>query len=195
MSTNIPFQRYKELLTSLKDIVRASQDRVLSDELDTLFTENVNFFVKSYLVSTCTYLEAYLQDIAFNLAKEICTRVDSAKIPHNFLYWKTTKEVKEKELKFGEASFNLTKQEISDEISANPYRTIKLFKLLGIDLLGEEGFNKSKDVVNSVVVKRNNIIHHNDAASDVSFSDIERYIDVFVDYMLAIQKAAYGAKI
>jgi hypothetical protein len=69
-----------------------------------------------------------------------------------------------------------------------------LFRFLGIDLLGEEGFNKNKDVVTSVVVKRNNIVHHNDSASDVSFSDIEGYIDVFVDYMLAIQKAAYGAK-
>ncbi|KVQ04045.1 hypothetical protein WJ96_28225 [Burkholderia ubonensis] len=100
--------------------------------------------------------------------------------------------MKEKELKFAEAVFNLTKQEVSDEISANPYRTIKLFRFLGIDLTEEEGFNKNKDFINTVVVKRNNIVHHNDAANDVSFSDVEKYIDVFVDYMLAIQKAAYG---
>lgn len=195
MADDILFKKYKEILISLKGIVRASQDRVLSIEADALFAENVNFFVKSYLVSTCTYLEAYLQDIAFDRANHICVRANAAKIPHNFLYWKTTKEVKEKELKFGEAIFNLTKQEISDEMSANPYRTVKLFRFLGIDLSGEEGFIRNKDVVNSVVLKRNNIIHHNDAANDVSFSDIEGYIDVFVDYMLAIQNAAYGAKI
>ncbi|WP_157649478.1 HEPN domain-containing protein [Burkholderia ubonensis] len=192
MSTNTLFDRYRELLWSLKFIVRTSQDRVIRDEPDMLFTENVNFFVKSYLISTCTYLEAYLQDTAFDLARKICARANSARIPHNFLYWKTTKEVKEKELKFAEAVFNLTKQEVSDEISANPYRTIKLFRFLGIDLTEEEGFNKNKDFINTVVVKRNNIVHHNDAANDVSFSDVEKYIDVFVDYMLAIQKAAYG---
>ncbi|WP_198385505.1 HEPN domain-containing protein [Burkholderia ubonensis] len=192
MSTNTLFDRYRELLWSLKFIVKTSQDRVIRDEPDILFTENVNFFVKSYLISTCTYLEAYLQDTAFDLARKICVRANSARIPHNFLYWQTTKEVKEKELKFAEAVFNLTKQEVSDEISANPYRTIKLFRFLGIDLTEEEGFNKNKDFINTVVVKRNNIVHHNDAANDVSFSDVEKYIDVFVDYMLAIQKAAYG---
>ncbi|MFM0276376.1 HEPN domain-containing protein [Paraburkholderia aspalathi] len=192
MSDNNLFDRYRQLLGSLKFIVRSSQDRVIKDEPDILFAENVNFFVKSYLISTCTYLEAYLQDTAFDLAKEICARANSARIPHNFLYWQTAKEVKEKELKFAEAAFSLTKQEISDEISANPYRTIKLFRFLGIDLSEEEGFNKNKDFINAVVVKRNNIVHHNDAANDISFSDIEKYIDVFVDYMLAIQKAAYG---
>jgi hypothetical protein len=192
MSNNILFDRYRALLDSLKCIVKTSQDRAIRDESDILFTENVNFFVKSYLISTCTYLEAYLQDTAYDLAKGICARVNSAQIPHNFLYWQTAKEVKEKELKFSAAVFNLSKQEISDEISANPYRTIKLFRFLGVDLTKEEGFNKNKDFINAVVVKRNNIVHHNDAANDVSFSDIEKYIDVFVGYMLAIQKAAYG---
>lgn len=192
MSNNTLFEKYRDLLGSLKCIVKTSQDRVISDDSDILFAENVNFFVKSYLISACTYLEAYLQDTAFDLAKKICARANSAQIPHNFLYWQTTKEVKEKELKFTDAIFNLTKQEISDEISANPYKTIKLFRFLGIDLLGEDGFAKNKDFINSVVVKRNNIVHHNDAANDVSFNDIEKYIDVFVDYMFAIQKAAYG---
>lgn len=194
MPTNNVFDRYRKLLESLKCIVRNSKSRVIGDEPDILFAENVNFFVKSYLISTCTYLEAYLQDIAYDLAKAICARANSACIPHNFLYWQTTKEVKEKELKFAEAVFSLSKKDISEEISANPYRTIKLFRFLGIDLSENEEFKKNKDVINAIVIKRNNIVHHNDAANDISFSDIEKYIDVFVDYMLAIKKAAYGAE-
>lgn len=194
MPANNIFDRYRELLESLKSIVRNSKDRVIGDEPDILFAENVNFFVKSYLISTCTYLEAYLQDVAYDLAKAICVRANSARIPHNFLYWQTTKEVKEKELKFAEAVFNLSKKDIAEEISANPYRTIKLFRFLGIDLSEDEEFKKNKDIINAVVIKRNNIVHHNDAANDISFSDIEKYIDVFVDYMVAIKKAAYGAE-
>ncbi len=191
MPTNDVFDRYRDLLESLKRIVRSTQDRVIGHEPDSLFTENVNFFVKSYLISTCTYLEAYLQDVAFDLAKDICVRANSARIPHNFLYWQTRSEVKEKELKFAEAVFNLSKKTIAEEISANPYKTIKVFRLLGIDLLDEEGFNSNKDIINAVVTKRNNIVHHNDSANDISFNDIETYIDVFVGYMLAIRKAAY----
>ena len=192
MPVNDIFDRYRELLESLKYIVKDSQDRVIGNDPDILFSENVNFFVKSYLISVCTYLEAYLQDIAFDLAKEICARANSARIPHNFLHWQNRKEIKEKDLKFAEAIFSLSKKDIAEEISANPYKTIKIFRFLGINLSEEDGFRNNKDIINAVVTKRNNIIHHNDAANDISFSDIEAYIDVFVGYMLAIKKAAYG---
>lgn len=191
MPADAIFQRYRELLISLRAIVIISQNRVIREDPDELFQNNVNFFVKSYLISTCTYLEAYLQDVAFDVAREICARVDAAQIPHNFIHWKSAKEVKEKELKFAIADLSSTREQISDAISANPYRTLRLFKLLGINLLGEVGFVKNKDFINAVVSKRNNIIHHNDSANDISFSDIIKYIDVFVEYMGAIQKVTF----
>lgn len=186
------FQRYEKLLRALVLIARESQGRVIKEDVDVLFSENVNFFVKSYLISACTYLEAFLQDVAFELSKKICSRVNSAQIPHNFLHWKNPKkDFKDKDLKFALAKFTATRKEISDDISANPYRTIKLFQMLGVDLSCESDFVKNKDFVNSVVTKRNNIVHHNDDASDVSFSDMEHYVDVFSIYMLAIQNACY----
>lgn len=186
------FQRYEKLLRALVLIARESQGRVIKEDVDVLFSENVNFFVKSYLISACTYLEAFLQDVAFEVSKKICSRVNSAQIPHNFLHWKNPKkDFKDKDLKFALAKFTATRKEISDDISANPYRTIKLFQMLGVDLSCESDFVKNKDFVNSVVTKRNNIVHHNDDASDVSFSDIEHYVDVFSIYMLAIQNACY----
>lgn len=186
------FQRYEKLLRALVLIARESQGRVIKEDVDVLFSENVNFFVKSYLISACTYLEAFLQDVAFEVSKKICSRVNSAQIPHNFLHWKNPKkDFKDKDLKFALAKFTATRKEISDDISAKPYRTIKLFQMLGVDLSCESDFVKNKDFVNSVVTKRNNIVHHNDDASDVSFSDIEHYVDVFSIYMLAIQNACY----
>ncbi|MEI2770277.1 MAG: HEPN domain-containing protein [Candidatus Competibacter sp.] len=189
MSSHDLFNKYRELLESLKDIINISQGRVIGDTPDFLFSGNVNFFVKSYLISTCTYLEAYLQDVAFDLAKKICERFNSARIPHNFLYWKTTKDLKKKDLKFEEAIFNLSKKEISEEMSANPYKTIELFRFIGVDLLQEKMFLDNKDIVSSIVIKRNNIIHHNNAANDISFNDIIIYIDVLIDYMSSIDQA------
>ena len=57
----------------------------------------------------------------------------------------------------------------------------------------EEGFIENKDLVAAIVNKRNNIVHHNDVANDVSFSDVVSYIDVFISYMHAIKIAVYSA--
>lgn len=77
----------------------------------------------------------------------------------------------------------------SDEISANPYRTLKLFQSLGIDLSKKETFENNKDLVNTIVTKRNNIVHHNDTAADISFGDLKTYIGVIIPYMAAVKEA------
>lgn len=185
------FNKYKSLFDSLKIIVASSRERVLGIEPDKLFEENVNFFVKSYLVCVCTYLEAYLQDVALNLSADICERFNSARIPHNFVCWKTSKEVKDKDLRFAEAIFSISRKELADELSANPYKTIRVFRFLGVDLTKDAEFKKYKDVVNSIVSKRNNIVHQNDVANDISFDDIEVYANIFIDYMSSIDKAMF----
>jgi len=182
------FTRYETLYLELKVIISASEVRVI-DESDELFTNNVNFFVKSYLISICSYLEAYLQDSALRYTKELNIRIANAKIPHNFIHWKMISEVKEKKLKYGEIDLSVSKKEISDNISANPYRTLKLFQLLGVDLSEKINFENNKDLINMVVTKRNNIIHHNDNATDVSFGDLISYIDIIIPYMKAIHEA------
>lgn len=188
MQFNELYGKYEELLTTLKGIISQSQSRVLKEEPDEIFSDNVNFFVKSYLINICTYLEAYLQDVAFEHTSRISKRLKDASIPHNFLYWKLAKEVKEKELEFKDANYRFNKKEISDAISGNPYKTIKAFKLIGIDLNSDDKFNEHKELINSIVNKRNNIIHHNDDASDISFSDLIANIDVFLEYMSSIDK-------
>ncbi|WP_227741951.1 HEPN domain-containing protein [Vibrio rotiferianus] len=41
--------------------------------------------------------------------------------------------------------------------------------------------------MNSIVNKRNSIIHHNDEASDITFSDLHTNIDTVLLYMKAIE--------
>ncbi|MEM8640835.1 MAG: HEPN domain-containing protein [Cyanobacteria bacterium P01_G01_bin.54] len=181
-------ERYEQLFESLREIIVASERRVIDDPPDRLFLDNVNFFVKSYLISICSYLEAYLQDIAFKYADRITQRVVAAKIPNNYAYWRIIGDVKKKDLKFNDVDLSVTKQDISDNISASLYRTIDLFRLLGIDLTQVEVFQRNKGLINAVVVKRNNIIHHNDNANDISFGDLLQYIKVILDYMKAVDE-------
>lgn len=184
------YEKYERLLNTLKEIIKQSQLRVLAEDPDEIFSDNVNFFVKSYLINTCTYLEAYLQDVAFEHTSRISNRLKSISVPHNFLYWRLAKGVKDKDLSFESAEYKVTKKDLSDSISGNPYKTIKAFELIGIDLKSSDKFQENKDVINSVVLKRNNIIHHNDDASDISFSDLLLNIDVFLDYMASIEETA-----
>lgn len=182
------YEKYEILLKTLKEIIGQSEARVICEEPDIIFSDNVNFFVKSYLINICTYLEAYLQDIAFEHSRRVSGRLKQAKIPHNFLYGKLVKDVKEKDLDYVDASYRYTKKELSDFISGNPFKTIIAFRLIGIDLSSSAKFVEHKSLVGTIVNKRNNIIHHNDEASDISFSDLIIHIDVFLEYMLSIER-------
>lgn len=42
--------------------------------------------------------------------------------------------LKDKHFNYDDISLPVTKKDISDNVSANPYRTLNLFQLLGIDL-------------------------------------------------------------
>lgn len=179
---------YSILLNDLKTVVTASQARVLQPEPDPIFIDNLNFFTKAYLVSLCTYLEAFLQDIAFAHIQQIEHRLAGAKIPHNVVRWSVSKDFKDTEMQFKAFELSASKKDLADELSGNPGKTIRLFERVGIDLKSSDDFRLLKDRVGSVVDKRNKIIHHNDSATDVSLSDVLNYADRFRDYMSAIAK-------
>lgn len=189
MSFPIFHIKYENLYLSLKGIIEESERRVLHDEPDELMIDNVNFFVKSYLISICTYLESFLQDLALDYAGEINARLKKAALPHNYLLWRMNKDFKSKDLVFANVDLSITKEDVSKGLSANPYKTISLFRFLGVNLASYDGFSGSVGLIDMVVSKRNNIIHHNDRAVDVSFSDLRSYIDVFIPYMKAIEQA------
>lgn len=191
MTKNETFQKYETLFLDLKIIIIESERRVLCQQSDELFLGNVNFFVKSYLISVCSYLEAMLQDLAFIQVKDINTRLLAANIPNNYMLWRIADNIKDKDKRWGYQPGNLdvSKKEVSDNLSASPYRTLKLFQKLGIDLGKNEIFDSNKDLVNTIVGKRNSIIHHNDRAASVSFGDLVIYIDTIIKYTKAITQS------
>lgn len=179
------FERYCSLFLSLKEIVDETEQNTLLEE-NYFFNKNINFFVKSYLITLCTYLESYLSEAAEWHCDKLNNKIKAASLPHNFLLWRVKKDFKDKELKYIDADLKVDKDEISDNLSGNPYKTIKIFSYLGLNLTSSSEFNSNKDVINSIVIKRNNIIHHNDHANDISLSDIKGYIDLFLIYIKTI---------
>ena len=177
---------YSHLIETLKQIAKESKRRVISDSPDNLILSNLNFYSKAYLISLCTYLEAYLQDLAASYVDHIKERVTAAKIPCNVVRWSIHRDTKDKDYEFSDFMLPLTRKDLEDEISGNPGRTISLFKKIGIDLASDSDFQNSKSVVGAVVEKRNKIIHKNDEAADLSLDDIVTYADQFLLYMNAV---------
>lgn len=180
------FSTYSSLIEKLKVIIIESKQRVISDPPDLLFEGNQNFFVKAYLVSLCTYLEAFLQDVATAHVESAKERIAAAQVPHNMIRWSIQRETKDKDFAFSDFCLPLDRTDIEGELSGNPWKTITLFKKIGIDLSSSTEFESVKSVIGSVVDKRNRIIHQNDNATDLTLDDIAGYADQFLLYMQAI---------
>lgn len=185
MAESSIYSDYKSQLDKLKDIVDKTNARSVAESPDPYFGENVNFFTKSFLVNICAYLESFIKDVTFSCIENINTRIQLSKIPHNLILWDLNydKEIKEKSYSFRNLKVRLKKKDLDDHISGSPYRTVKLFRNIGIDLESNAHFNSYKERINMIVVKRNKILHHNDDASDISFSDILQYIDEIDKYL------------
>lgn len=187
------YSHYLGLFNSLKEIIDKSKMRLVQEPPDIFFVEHSNFLVKSYLICLCSYLEAFLKDMAFEHVNNIKQRIIQANVPYNIVVWSLDAEIKDKELAYKQFALPLSKKDVDDELSGNPFRTAKLFCYMGIDLESNDEFKRNKELVNAVVAKRNNIIHHNDDATDTSLGDIFGYIDVFIEYAKAIEQTATNA--
>jgi RiboL-PSP-HEPN len=183
MSEQEIHDKYVNLFEQLKVVIDKTNFRIICP--DPLFEENINFFTKSFLISACTYLESYLKEIAFNRIDSVNQRLSSISIPHNLIRWDILhpKDLHDKDLRFEDLTISIKKKDLDEHISGSPYRTEKLFKKIGIDLTTAAGFASQKELVNSIVVKRNMIVHHNDDANDVSMIDLIFYIDRLIEYM------------
>ena len=181
---------YQEQYTKLVEIIDETNKSLISDEPDKFIVDNVNFFTKSFLVMMCAYLESYLKDALMVIIDDVNLRLDSTKIPHNLIKWTLNieKEFKENEYKFEHLKIKLKKKELDEYISGNPFKTRDLFKKFGIALDKNETFNLQKDIINTIVVKRNKVVHHNDEASDISNIDLKDFIEILRNYLTTIDK-------
>lgn len=164
---------------SLAVVVQESASRVVSECPDPLFFDNQNVFIKSYLVSACSILEAFIQDLASSCASMMQDKVNALNLPFNFINW--VAEHNKAELKFSAFIGEKTAKDISDMLSPNYHKTISTFRRIGVDIICEEIISH-KDYISSIVEKRNKIVHHNDTASDLSFTDIMTAIVNFKTY-------------
>lgn len=176
---------YKSQLDNLKEIVTKVNLTSITEEPDEFFVENINFFTKSFLVNLCAYLESFLKDITFSCIESINENIEESKIPYNLILWALNykKDIKEKDFQFGNLKIGIKKKDLDDHISGNPYRTVKLFRNIGLDIESYQEFNDRKEAINMIVNKRNKVLHYNDNASDLSLTDIIDYIGQVNDYM------------
>ena len=133
-------------------------------------------------------------------------RLQIAKLPHNLIKWAVSKAPKDSlltptELKFPEKTevtslfqgleISLKRKDIDKHISANPYKLVDLYKNIGINLKNFSDFEAQTELINEIVNKRNQIIHHNDKASDISFLDVENFIISIFQYLKIIDDIIY----
>lgn len=155
-----------------------------SDLEDTFFHRNINFLVKSLLVSACSYLESYMKDSAILKVSELNQNLDVLKVPGRLVFWSINKNKNKQDLQeLGNFKLNLTNDDIDKKTSPDVDKTISLFRLFGVDLELDSDFQSSKDKIGTIVDQRNRIVHHNHDASDVSVGDAVSHIDEIISYL------------
>lgn len=191
MNKTAHIDNYTRLFQELKVMVEATERKILDS--DGFFSSHANFFTKSFIVTMCAYLESYLKDALMVIIAEMNNRLDTNRIPYNLVKWSLSsdtdkRQLKDKEFQFKNLTIDIKKRDLDEFISGNPYRTESLFKNFGIDLGQDATFKQQKDRLNSIIGKRNSIVHHNDEASDISLLDIVEQIDFFIEYIENIDR-------
>jgi flagellar biosynthesis chaperone FliJ len=186
------FHNYKEKLSDLKTTIIDCNNIIISDNPTGFVYDNANFLTKSFLITLCGYLESYLKDALEILILDYNDRIKNENYPYNLIRWsienkdksdsKVQTLLEKKKTRFENLEIKLKKKDLDSFISGNPFRTNELFKMFGFELDKNEKFIEYKEKINLIVIKRNNILHHNDNASDISNSDILSYIEEIENY-------------
>lgn len=191
MKTKV-FNNFEEKLKDLVKTIIDCNEIIISDEPLSFVYDNANFLTKSFLISLCGYLETYLKDALEVLIIDYNDRITRENFPYNLVRWSIENKDKsdskvqslldKKKARFEDLSIKLKKKDLDAFISGNPFRTKEIFTMFGINLDELEYYNENKDSVNQIITKRNNILHHNDDASDLSNQDILEYTNQIRTY-------------
>ena len=182
-----PATRCLAAFEQITRIVRTSKTLLMQDPHEELIQPNVNFFTKSYLIMICVYLESYAKEIAISKIKTINEKLAKVNLPHNLLMWSLNpNNVRNIQPYFKDFEITLDPGDVDKYVSANPHRITELFRHLGYDLDSDKKLFAFKSILYPIVTKRNNIVHYNDSASDITFDDILAYIQQFTAYVKEI---------
>lgn len=183
----------KNNLSELLSMVSATELAVLNeDEGNRLVLENINFFTKSFLLTLCSNLETCIKDVIHSIGSDIDAKLTTANIPLNIVEWRyNTKNKKSQNSNVQETfKISMSRKDVDDLVSGNVYRTKDAFLIVGVDLASDlPTWETWKELIQSIVNRRNNIVHHNDDASDLSFGDIKTYIRSIDEYLSFIDAA------
>jgi hypothetical protein len=187
MNLHATADAFKNGLLELEAMVQETEREVIGSESTTpLITNNVNFFTKSFLISACAHLEMCIKEIIFEVARDIDARLSTASVPPSIIEWRYNQRRKNDQ-SIGQASIfsiGMTKKEIDDLVSGNVFRTKEALALVGVDLASDKTKWESwKESIQAIVTRRNNIVHHNDDASDISLGDIRSFIKSILNYI------------
>lgn len=186
MNLHIKANAYLSGLSELEAMVKFTELEVIGNANATpIITENVNFFTKSFLISACAHLEMCIKEIITEVARDIDERLTNASVPHAIIEWRFQKKSKVDQQSVPESfSIGMTKKEIDDLVSGNVFKTKEALAIVGVDLgLNKAEWESWKDSIQAIVTRRNNIVHHNDNASDISLGDIQLHIKAILDYI------------
>ncbi|PAJ71832.1 hypothetical protein CJF42_24545 [Pseudoalteromonas sp. NBT06-2] len=190
MACTEQYQINNQLLDDLIELAKETKIKSLDDGCDDFFTENVNFFSKSYMVLMCAYLEAYIKSVSKHYISEISCKINEYKIPSNLLKWSIQKEKfkVDNEKDCLKLNVSISANDIDKNVSANPYTTAPFFIRLGIDLNKNSNYSDLSDLVETIVNKRNSIVHHNDNATDITFDDVILNAAKLKDYIKLVDE-------
>lgn len=182
-------------LVELKLLIQEVNARTVQPNPDEIFSGNVNLFVRSFFVSACSTLEAYIQTVANLCASRVSAVLQDNPIPRNVVLWELGLEAKKNLKSYSQFEISKGKKEIEEMVSGNYYKTKIAFENLGVDVSSDQEFRDFADSISTRIDKRNQIVHHDDDASDVSFQDVIDAIDEFISYMKCIQRVVSSTSV
>jgi len=188
MTNSKPFLNSVNLLDDLAKLISVTHQKAIATDPDMYIVDNINFLSKSFVVIMCIYLETYLKDAISLVIEETNKKLKKVSIPHNLVRWglDPKKEFSDKDYLFKPFEIKIDAKSIDDNISGNFWRTRATFSKIGIKLDNNPNYLNYENRVSTIIAKRNNIVHYNDDASDMSFNDIVTQIKFIQEYMLTI---------
>ena len=122
----------------------------------------------------------------FEVVKDIDRRLSTAYVPPSVIEWRLNSKKKSDSPSSPSTFFaiGMTKKDIDDLVSGNVFKTKDALAIVGVDLASDKAnWELWKDSIQAIVTRRNNIVHHNDDASDLSLGDIKLFIETILNYI------------